>query len=153
MKLERISWGTYLSDIARLIEEVKQIPNISYCKYIYGVPRGGCIPAVMISHALGIPYIEEIDSVEYMYIEADWNEKTDWVLVVDDILDSGKTYLDVKFSIMVDFKFATIYTFKNMEDSEFIYSKKVAESDWLLLPYENASKVEQDFAEYIASRL
>lgn len=157
MKLEKISWGTYLSDIACLIEEVKHIPDIANCKYIYGVPRGGCIPAVMISHALSIPYIPYIDVTQIeLFIDVDSSE---WILAVDDIFDSGRTYSE--FSAFMGcfglkFKFATIYTFQDRlndwVDGNFIFGRKVNDSDWLLLPYENASKVEQDFAEYIASR-
>ena len=43
---------------------------------IHGLPRGGLIPAVIISHQLDMPYIDTI------------NKNT---LVIDDICDTGKT--------------------------------------------------------------
>lgn len=48
-------------------------------KNIYGIPRGGLIPAVRISHLLGIPLILDPKQID---------KKT---LVVDDIVDTGKT--------------------------------------------------------------
>jgi len=46
---------------------------------IYGLPRGGLIPAVMLSHQLGIPLVDE------------YNTSNLNILVVDDIFDSGDT--------------------------------------------------------------
>jgi len=43
---------------------------------IYGIPRGGLIPAIMLSHKLGIPYSDTITLTS---------------LIVDDICDSGIT--------------------------------------------------------------
>ncbi len=46
---------------------------------IYGVPRGGLVPAVCLSHRLGIPLVFSPD-------------RPGDTLVVDDILDTGSTY-------------------------------------------------------------
>ena len=46
---------------------------------IYGVPRGGLVPAVYLSHRLGIPMVSSPD-------------RPGDTLVVDDILDTGLTY-------------------------------------------------------------
>lgn len=46
---------------------------------IYGVPRGGLVPAVYLSHRLGIPLASSPD-------------RPGDTLVVDDILDTGSTY-------------------------------------------------------------
>ena len=45
---------------------------------IYGLQRGGLIPAVMLSHKLGIPMTQDI--------------KKPNLLIVDDICDSGETF-------------------------------------------------------------
>jgi hypoxanthine phosphoribosyltransferase len=47
-------------------------------EHIYGLQRGGLIPAVLLSHKLGIPMTQ--------------NPKLPNVLIVDDICDSGKTF-------------------------------------------------------------
>ena len=51
--------------------------KIGFFKNIYGLPRGGLIPAVMLSHQLGIPMAK-----------GDIGPDT---LIVDDICDSGET--------------------------------------------------------------
>jgi len=82
---------------------------------VYGIPRGGLVPAVYISHALDIPL-------------GRWEK----CLVVDDIADSGAT---LKREARGAFKTATIYY---CEDSEFMPDlwllKKV--KDWVIFPWE-----------------
>ena len=51
-------------------------PNI---KYVHGLKRGGLIPAVMISHTLGLEYV---DTPHFYHDEC---------LIVDDMCDSGVT--------------------------------------------------------------
>jgi uncharacterized protein len=46
---------------------------------VFGIPRGGSLLAVMLSHKLDLPYIENIDSV---------NKD---VIIIDDIADTGET--------------------------------------------------------------
>lgn len=71
-------------------DEVTDLVNIIACNieasgqnidYIYGVPRGGLVPAVMLSHRLGVPLIHELDDKQVL-------GKT---LIVDDIYDTGRT--------------------------------------------------------------
>jgi len=71
---------TYLSwdDIENAVDDLCQqipfeLPNIDS---IHGIARGGLIPAVLISHKLGLPYTDVI---------------LPNTLVVDDICDSGVT--------------------------------------------------------------
>ena len=46
-------------DIEELVDELCYYINTDYpeIKYIHGLSRGGLIPAVMLSHTLKIPYI------------------------------------------------------------------------------------------------
>lgn len=61
--------------------------------YIVGLPRGGLIPATMLSHLTGIPMISFDQFVE------EWSQSTEVVaqkyLLVDDINDSGKTLAEI----------------------------------------------------------
>ena len=47
---------------------------------VFGIPRGGVILAVMLSHKLDIPYITEF-----------WRVGDGDIVVIDDIADTGKT--------------------------------------------------------------
>jgi hypoxanthine phosphoribosyltransferase len=71
-----ITW----EEIEELVELLcLQIVKSGYqIEHIYGLQRGGLIPAVLLSHKLGIPMTQ--------------NPKLPNVLIVDDICDSGKTF-------------------------------------------------------------
>ena len=49
-------------------------------KGVYGIPRGGTILAVLLSHKLDLPFIENPFDCEY-----------DDFVIVDDIADTGET--------------------------------------------------------------
>ena len=69
-----VSW----TDIEDLVQELwkKVVIGSMPVNSIHGLKRGGYIPAVMLSHELGLPYSEVVHSD---------------TLVVDDICDSGET--------------------------------------------------------------
>ena len=69
-----LSWA----DVEQLVSIIAlqvlvEFPNIDS---IYGIARGGLIPATMLSHKLGIPYSPQLSLTS---------------LIVDDICDSGQT--------------------------------------------------------------
>jgi hypoxanthine phosphoribosyltransferase len=69
-----LTWDQVDGLVDELATQVKsEFTNIDS---IYGIPRGGLIPAVMLSHKLGIPYSDKITLKS---------------LIVDDICDSGVT--------------------------------------------------------------
>ena len=72
-----VTWEEVDILVNDLCEEIKK--NIPWVENIKGLPRGGLIPAVMISHKLGLPLLGNVEGR---------NENT---LIVDDIADSGKT--------------------------------------------------------------
>ena len=53
-----VSWW----DMSDLIKELTQkiIFEVPLADSIYGIPRGGLIPAVMLSHKLNLPMVETI---------------------------------------------------------------------------------------------
>ncbi len=59
---------------------------------IFGLPRGGLIPAVMLSHKTGISYF---DAFRFSI------PGNGHVLVVDDICDSGKTLQHLEYKTAV----------------------------------------------------
>lgn len=76
-----ISWEDVDDLVNELAISIKlNTPNINY---IYGLPRGGLIPAVILSHILDIPMTDyKVPVIHY---------GEDQVLIVDDICDSGET--------------------------------------------------------------
>lgn len=82
---------------------VKQLKPLQF-DIIVGVNRGGCVPAVILSHALKVP-VTMIDYSTrdganihpkslYRYFEDLSEEFTD-VLIVDDLVDSGKCIQEI----------------------------------------------------------
>ena len=84
-----IDWVEIDSLIFRLIYQIKE-SGLKF-KNIYGVPRGGLIPTVILSHKLNLPLVK-----------GDIGPDT---LIIDDICDSGET-LDKLVK-----KYQTLYSF------------------------------------------
>ena len=98
---------------------------------IMGLPRGGLIPAVMLSHKLNLPLVFE---------------PTRKTLIVDDICDSGKTFLEIiklhPYNMIVSLHFKP-HTSKFIPD---LYGCILTSDDWLVYPWENRdAKAIQDY--------
>jgi len=100
---------------------------------VTGVPRGGLIPAVMLSHRLGLKYVP--------YEQATKNRKP--ILVVDDIADSGFTLTAVGSK---GFKTATLCIRYSTQYTPDYYGEEVTDDKWLVFPWEeNDSKPIQGY--------
>lgn len=125
-------WLEYVGSIQELAGLIKK-SKIKF-DFIYGIPRGGLIPAVILSHELNIPLLSEL--IPFYYD----NKK---VLMVDDIADNGKTLKSYKESMKPKWsdgrkakfiKTAVIYKHKN---STFKPDFFVSENEnWIVFPYE-----------------
>jgi hypothetical protein len=117
MKVAHYMWD----GIAMFCKEIAEdIPEGKY-EYLYGVPRGGMIPAVILSHILEIPVITKLDLI-----------KCHKVLVVDDIIDSGGTISRYK-----DYDTAAIFWKKEIaSESPTYYARLVDPSTWIQFPWE-----------------
>ena len=95
-----------------IIESEKKFDNI------YGLPRGGLIPAVMLSHKMKIPLIQQ-------------KEITSNTLIVDDICDSGETLRFYTESTAV-----LHYKPHTSSISPTFYAKVWNVNDWIIYPWE-----------------
>lgn len=120
-----LSWN----DIRDLVDDLceKIIQNTPHVDSVIGLARGGLIPAVMVSHKLGLPYIQSI------------NANT---LVVDDICDSGVTLRDgigVNTAVLFHKPHTACFT-----PNSWSYTHKGDE--WVIMPWERIdSKQIQDY--------
>jgi hypoxanthine phosphoribosyltransferase len=101
-------------------------------KYIFGLQRGGLIPAVLLSHKLGIPMTQNPNSPN--------------ILIVDDICDSGETFkeffLEYPHSIFACLHFKPHTSCFKPEFS----SNKFFSDAWIVYPWEKKdSKTIQDY--------
>ena len=123
---EFVSWS--------LIDEAFNIKNTNKdFKGVYGIPRGGVILAVMLSHKLNLPYVENPFDCEF-----------DDFVVIDDIADTGET---LKF-YEETFKKSYIVTVHEHEQSivKPDYSVIDKGDKWIVYPWETEDSEEiQDY--------
>lgn len=100
---------------------------------IVGLARGGLIPAVMLSHKLGIPLVSDDHDTE------------GYLLVVDDICDTGNTleyYTKYEGALT-----ATIHHKQTAIVKPDFYYSLALQDKWIVYPWENKdSKPIQDYA-------
>ena len=113
-----VSWW----DMSDLIKDLgEKIPfEVPLADSIYGIPRGGLIPAVMLSHKLGLPLVDTIGKN---------------TLVVDDICDSGVTLKKSpgQFTAVLYHKpHTSIFT-------PDIWAREHKGHEWLIYPWESSS--------------
>ena len=116
MKKQYYTWKEFERDCKILAKRIKNLKR--NFNGIYGVPRGGLILAVVLSHKLNLPLL--LGGV------------TDKTLVVDDIADSGSTlypYKDRRACIVTLF-----YHPKSRVEPALWLRKKMV--DWIVFPWE-----------------
>ena len=101
---------------------------------VTGVPRGGTILAIMYSHRFDIPYNE------YM------SNHYPRMLVLDDIADSGKTFMDLKIDFPAP-KYGALHYKNTSTFKPDFYSEEIDEHfGWVVYPWEKEnSKPIQDY--------
>jgi hypoxanthine phosphoribosyltransferase len=125
-----LTWDNIDNLVDKLANEVSQSPVPPL--YITGLPRGGLIPAVMLSHKLNIPFvnvsmIRSLPSID--------------MLVVDDIADSGKTLLKYK-----KYSTAVLHYKSQSKVIPTYYAEEIENDSWIVYPFERRdSKTIQDY--------
>ena len=119
-----MSWMGFEFAISELVRDYKE--NDHKCVGVYGPPRGGLPIAVTLSHRLGIPFIQT---------EEDMLNTKGSMLVVDDIVDTGKTLERLKPLMGPTNVIYTIYYHKQstVTPNAYVFEKK---GDWVVFPWE-----------------
>ena len=127
-----LSWNDIEALVDNLAEQINKMDKKPF--YIYGVPRGGAIPAVWLSHKTGIDY--------YQLNSAQISKTADLshILIVDDICDSGETIKKLKENFP-KCQTATLYYKETAIDKPDIYGE-ISTYDWLYFPWENQQSSE-----------
>jgi len=96
----------------KVLDKLPEIDSVT------GIARGGLIPAVMLSHKLGVPYTQAVGPN---------------TLVVDDICDSGVTLKDAPgvYTATLHYKSSAI------SKPNAYASLLLNENQWLVYPWEN----------------
>ncbi len=115
-KKTRMSWSKF-NDFCESLALHIQLSG-EYFSGVYGIPRGGLVVAVKLSHLLDLPLVDKVE--------------TD-VLTVDDLTDSGQTL--EKYANVLMCKTATLYHSKNsMYEPDFWVEWKP--EGWVQFPWE-----------------
>ena len=125
---EFVSWNVIDEAVTDIAFHLKQT-NKDF-KGIYGIPRGGLILAVMLSHKLDLPLIMSKE-------ELDENS-----IIIDDIADTGKTLWD-----FLEYQ-SYVVTIHKHEKSIFKpdYSVLDKGDKWIVYPWETKDSEEiQDY--------
>jgi hypoxanthine phosphoribosyltransferase len=124
-------------EIEGFIQKLSKWTETKNFKYLTGPPRGGLIPAVLLSHQTGLKYVS-IGTAKSR--PAVMRAKT---LLVDDICDSGTTFLELE-----DYGFATASLIWR-RDSEYLpdfHSETITDDSWIVFPWEKKdSETIQDY--------
>lgn len=120
------TWQEFDKDIEKVIRWASR----RNFKSVYGIPRGGLILGVVLSHRLGLPLklkVEELDQE---------------TLVVDDIADSGRTLENLDKVLNFKPVVATLFYYKDVCRKPAFYIRE--KKDWVVFPWETESSSKYD---------
>lgn len=136
VKKNYITWDEFdgfVDDLA------SQISNVDY---VVGIPRGGIILAVTLSHRLNIKHmtVDHLEKLEeFNFLTYDKKK----ILIVDDISDSGQTLKNYKKQ---GYTTATIDVRSTTITKPDYYVNWIDNADWVVYPWEaKDSKTIQDY--------
>lgn len=124
--------GLTYQDFSELVDDalVQLFKLDEHYDAVYGMPRGGLPLAVHISHHLSIPLVMNL-------IQFAQEHPNGRLLVVDDIVDTGKTFdrlIEVAEIHDIDFTSLTLYFKPDSTYTPSIYIKETR--SWIVFPWE-----------------
>ena len=123
----RYSWK-WVNDQINAIGE--KLESSDTPKFVTGVPRGGLIPAVLISHKFKIPFIG-LEAAKTLP-----GELKKQVLVIDDISDSGNTLKQIERH---NFITATLAVRNTSDFIPSMHGEFIKDDRWMVFPWEEYS--------------
>lgn len=124
--MREYTWDEF--DLAIDIISLEILQSGKQIKVITGLPRGGLIPAVCLSHKLGVPY-----APYHLYLN-DITIPRNRILIVDDIVDSGDTLAQI---IEGGYLTASIHYKLNASHVPTFYGELLKNNDWIIYPWEH----------------
>ena len=123
-------------------------PHGGAWKAILAITRGGMAPAMIVARELGVRTVDTISVQSYhhqdqgrvqviKYPDADIMGDGTGVLVVDDLVDSGKT-LELVRSLYPKAHLATIYAKPQGRPQVDTYITEVSQDTWIFFPWDMA---------------
>ena len=138
VKKNFISWNEFNDNVEKLVSKIKDVD------YIVGIPRGGLILAVTLSHKLDlkhmtVDHLEKLEDLNFL------NYDRKKILIVDDISDSGQT---LKYYKKAGYTTATLDVRSTTITKPDYYVNWIDNADWIVYPWERKdSNTIQDYLE------
>ena len=123
-----LSWKWVDEQINKIGDKLEGID----LEFVSGIPRGGLIPAVMMSHAYGIKYIS-YSSAKMLPLEL--RKKT---IVIDDISDTGLTMSEAD---KLKFITSSLTTRVGTKTLPRLTGELISDDRWLVFPWEKLDSI------------
>lgn len=151
-----VSWDQIHRDSRALAWRLdKQGPGGENWRAIVAITRGGLAPAMIIARELDIRLVDTISVKSY-----DWQEQSEakllkapdaalvgdgeGILVVDDLVDTGKT-LELVRKLYPKAHFATVYAKPHGRAMVDTYITEVSQDTWIFFPWDMALQYVEPF--------
>ncbi|MDR5651891.1 xanthine phosphoribosyltransferase [Ruixingdingia sedimenti] len=132
-------------------------PDGGTWKAVVAITRGGLVPAMIVSRELDIRVVDTISVQSYnnqsqtearvtKAPQADLMGDGEGILVVDDLVDSGKT-LELVRSLYPRAHFATVYAKPKGRPMVDTYITEVSQDTWIFFPWDMALQYVQPYRE------
>lgn len=117
--IERVSW----EEVEKFVTEIYNLHKERHFTGVYGIARGGLIPAIMISYRLGVPLLQA---------------PCRGCIIVDDIADTGRSLSHYILNRTNDVKYfiATIYYSHQSIVRPDYYMREKEDNKWVVFPWE-----------------
>ena len=125
------TWNGFDKDVIKLTAKLQTFVDSKLIKNIYGIPRGGLVVAVALSHLLNIPLVLEKRLI---------SRKT---LIVDDISDSGKTFEKI-IKNKKYFGTLALYSTPWTRHIPTYYVRSKKQNNWIVFPWETIKTSKYD---------
>lgn len=131
-------------------------PDNGLWKAVVGITRGGLVPAMIVARELDIRRVDTISIKSYSHQtqgsepqvikapQADLMGDGTGILIVDDLVDSGKT-LEVVRKLYPHAHFATVYAKPSGKPQVDSYITEVSQDTWIFFPWDMALQYVQPF--------
>ena len=151
----QISWHNFQRDTLVLGEKIlSHTKKVDPWVGILAITRGGLVPANLLAHQLDVRLIEticissyddETESQGRIHVlkgpEASLcaRQGQGW-LVIDDLVDSGKTLTIVREKLPLAY-FAAVYAKPQGEQAVDVFSVAIPQKTWAVFPWEESEKI------------
>lgn len=130
-------------------------PNGGAWKAVVGITRGGLVPAMIVSRELDVRVVDTISVSSYTHQDRGEAQVTKFpqgdlmgdgegVLIVDDLVDTGKT-LELVRKLYPKAHFATVYAKPLGRALVDTYVTEVSQDTWIFFPWDMALQYVQPF--------